>query len=962
MWEFNARMTLARKDLLDHVMVKPESAVLRKLPEWKVADMKALAVLVKLLSPTYQCMVRECETALEAWEVLQTFFTKKNLHKRVQLRKQLHEFVMETGTSLMDHLLKFDELCLKLRAAGDSMDDDEKLVLLLGSLSSEYDDMVRIIDAHSNVTLLDAKEMLRREYDTLQKRDKKETAFKAHAQPNVNRRFQGNRGHHGRQNDKDRNQAFRRRNDNARFQGKCFTCGKHGHKSSQCHSVKQSRSGDEFVFSASSEKLESSATWLLDSGASRHMTDDERDFVEYENLTTPISITVANGQHLMAKGTGSVRFVLENSRTVMLKKVLHVPKLDKKLVSVPALTARGVLVQSKRNQAVLTSNGITVAVINRVGKLFAWNVKQDVVLEAYKAESTTKEDDESGPWHARLGHVSTSKLNQVMKACDGITKLSATEDGVCDGFSRGKMTNSPFRHTSGSTVKTSQPLKIVHTDLMGPMNPKSKGGALYVLTFIDDYSRFVYVYLLAAKSQAFEHFQDFRVMVETQTDRKIKCIRSDNGGEFTSYRFNKYCVNHGIIHQTSVPYTPQQNGFAERMNRALAEMARSMLSHMEVDRMWWGEAVMIAAHTLNRIPNTARPNKSPFEVMNGSKPDLSYFRVFGSTGYTRVADCKRTKWDNKANKCIFLGYSESSKAYRVWDVDREQLVVTRSVTLDERPPSRYKNIVVSENCVKITQKHDDRDENAVNVPILADSHDVEDMEVDGADDVDPSREDMVVDAYGEDNRSENLEIVPIEGERTDERTGEKIRELCTLSGGVDEKGHQRTHMLQDICDRSNAIVPREEQYNQEDRLEVYTGSSKRRLSDDSYPRLLESDNSGHGRGNLPLLTDGPVADNEDDADVVEPEAKRHCMDDYEISLSATVVPTTYNEAIQSSESKQWKAAILTEIQAHERNHTWDVVRRPSGVKVIGNKWVFGHNFDENGEIVRYKYEICDTTI
>ena len=129
--------------------------------------------------------------------------------------------------------------------------------------------------------------------------------------------------------DKDRNQAFRRKNDNAIFQGKCFTCGKHGHKSSQCRNVKKSRSGDEFFFSASSEKLESSATWLLDSGASRHMTDDEPDFVEYENLTTPISITVANGQHLMAKGTESVRFVLENGRTVMLKKVLHVPKLDK---------------------------------------------------------------------------------------------------------------------------------------------------------------------------------------------------------------------------------------------------------------------------------------------------------------------------------------------------------------------------------------------------------------------------------------------------------------------------------------------------------------------------------------------------------------------------------------------------------------------------------------------------------
>ena len=99
-------------------------------------------------------------------EVLKTFFAKKILHNRVQLRKELHAFVMDTGTSLLYRLLKFDELYLKIRAAGDSMDDDEKLVFLLGSLSSDFDNMVRIFEAHSNVTLLDAKEMLRREYDT----------------------------------------------------------------------------------------------------------------------------------------------------------------------------------------------------------------------------------------------------------------------------------------------------------------------------------------------------------------------------------------------------------------------------------------------------------------------------------------------------------------------------------------------------------------------------------------------------------------------------------------------------------------------------------------------------------------------------------------------------------------------------------------------------------------------------
>ena len=104
---------------------------------------------------------------------------------------------------------------------------------------------------------------------------------------------------------------------------------------------------------------------------------------------------------------------------------------------------------------------------------------------------------------------------------------------------------------------------------MCPMNPSSKGGARYVLTFIGDYSRFVYVPLLAAKSRVFERFEVFRAMVETPTDLKINCIRSDSGEEYTNYQFNKYCGDLGISHQTSVPYTPQQNGLAESMNRNL---------------------------------------------------------------------------------------------------------------------------------------------------------------------------------------------------------------------------------------------------------------------------------------------------------------------------------------------------------------------------------------------------------
>ncbi|KAJ0391126.1 hypothetical protein P43SY_011278 [Pythium insidiosum] len=126
LWEFNARMALARNELLDHIAIKPEDAA-HATPQWKVADVKALAVLSKLLSPTYQCMIREANSAWEAWTTLREFFVKQSLHNRVQLRKQLHEFTMGPGENFMEHVVRFDELTARLSAIGDKLSKDEKL-------------------------------------------------------------------------------------------------------------------------------------------------------------------------------------------------------------------------------------------------------------------------------------------------------------------------------------------------------------------------------------------------------------------------------------------------------------------------------------------------------------------------------------------------------------------------------------------------------------------------------------------------------------------------------------------------------------------------------------------------------------------------------------------------------------------------------------------------------------------
>ncbi|KAG2788919.1 hypothetical protein PC129_g8920 [Phytophthora cactorum] len=125
LWEFNARIALAHKNILDYVLVKPESATEPQTAEWEVSDLRTLRILVQLLSLKYQTMVRESKTGREAWETLQTFFVQKNLHNRVQLCKQLHEVVMAAGENLMDHLMWFEEICRRLSAVGETLTDDE---------------------------------------------------------------------------------------------------------------------------------------------------------------------------------------------------------------------------------------------------------------------------------------------------------------------------------------------------------------------------------------------------------------------------------------------------------------------------------------------------------------------------------------------------------------------------------------------------------------------------------------------------------------------------------------------------------------------------------------------------------------------------------------------------------------------------------------------------------------------
>ena len=216
------------------------------------------------------------------------------------------------------------------------------------------------------------------------------------------------------------------------------------------------------------------------------------------------------------------------------------------------------------------------------------------------------------------------------------------------------------------------------------MQTQPLGGAKYFVTFIDDYSRCCAVYFIKHKSEVFQKFKEFEAAAVNSTGNRIATLRSDNGGEYVSSEFEQYLLHRGIKHELSVPYSPEQNGTAERQNRTLVEAARTMLQHAGLTNTYWAEAVASAAYVRNRVVTSALSKGiTPYELWYGKKPDVSNLKVFGCIAYAHVNDSSRQKLDSKALKVRFVGYSTRSKGYRVLDENSGRLFISRDLVFNE---------------------------------------------------------------------------------------------------------------------------------------------------------------------------------------------------------------------------------------------------------------------------------------
>jgi hypothetical protein len=285
-------------------------------------------------------------------------------------------------------------------------------------------------------------------------------------------------------------------------------------------------------------------------------------------------------------------------------------------------------------------------------------------------------------WHSRLGHSSISTVNHVIKAHHlPLTSNKINKISFCDFCQLGKSKQLPFSHSSRISTK---PLELIHIDIWTSPTP-SMSGCKYYIIFIDDFSRFSWLYPLHYKSDAYDTFIKFKLLTENQLSSPIKQLQIDGGGEFNSTRFHTrfqtLLTQNGILHRKTCPHTSQQNGIAERKLRHVLETGLTLLAHSGLSNKFWVDAFLTSIYVINRLPTPVLNNSSPFEQIYHRNPDYSLLKVFGCKCFPLLRPYTSHKLDFRSKPCIFLGYSY--KGYRCFDPLTQNVYLSRHVVFDE---------------------------------------------------------------------------------------------------------------------------------------------------------------------------------------------------------------------------------------------------------------------------------------
>ncbi|GKA65283.1 zinc finger, CCHC-type containing protein [Tanacetum coccineum] len=676
-------------------------------------DKTAMAFLYQALPDVQLLQITKYKTAKTIWDALTTrHIREERIHKaRLQTLKSDFEMLhMKEDETIDTFTTKLTTLVNKAASLGHTMEYETLVRKLLNVVPDRYLQIVASIEQYSDLSEMTLEEAIGR-LKTYEERIKYKKGKQVDNQEKLMFTRHENKGKYFRGRGRGKHRFSQERN-HENFKGerkdgetshrsynknnfkksnydtsklRCYKCKEIGHIAPKCPQKTKSNEQSNLV----EEDLEPTllmailedeeeqnvslheedvgyketnkdSLWYLDNGASNHMTGIREHFKELDEKVSG-KVRFGDGSYIEIKGKGSILIECDDEKQRIISHVYYIPDLKSNLLSLGQFTEIGckVVMEDDELQLYDMDNKIFIRVTRQRNRLYKANLRigTPVCLLANLK-------DDSWLWHARLGHLNFESLKSMAQKdlVHGIPTIKHTTQ-ICDVCLIGKHSRAPF--PKKSKARSTSPLDLVYGDLCGPITPPTPSGKKYIFLLVDDYSRYMWVYFLTTKDQAFDTFKEFKNSIENELRTTLKMLRTDRGGEFTSNEFMLYCKENGIARQLTAPYSPQQNGVVE--------------------------AVRHAIYILNSVPTKALEDITPYEAIKQRKPNLENLRVFGCIAYAKVPSQHLTKLDDRSTRMVYLGNEQGSKAYRLFDPTTQRICVSRDVKFKENETWDWKD-------------------------------------------------------------------------------------------------------------------------------------------------------------------------------------------------------------------------------------------------------------------------------
>lgn len=521
-WKLQCQMSLMKEGLWG-IVTETETRPQENADTQRQFDKrwdKALATIVLSIDTSLLYLVGEPTSPVDVWKKLADQFQKKTWANKLHLRKRLYSLRLKDGGSMQEHIKAITETFNALSVVGDTITDEDRVVHLLASLPDSYSVLVTALEASAEVPSMEV--VMERLLHMERKITDAESPHGNEGEKAMTAKRQNKKGPWG-------------------LGPRCYACSKYGHIKRDCPSKAAKKKLDKGKGSAKAHATRDGDSdsdnvgltvrhalsacdvqtyhWVLDSGATSHMCNDRALFTDMVTMKQPHNVMLGDDHHVEAVGRGTVMLDIECSpgrtKKCTLTDVLYVPGLTFNLISVSKSSDKiGRAVFTSEGCEFLDAGGKVAATGRRVGDLYYLNCREN----QQSARVTQGSDSPQAElWHRRFGHLGTQSMQKLVDS-DMVTGLNCKitkQVGVCEPCAEGRQHRTKF--PDGDAKRSDTVLGLVHSDVCGKMSTRSLGGCEYFLTFIDDKTRYTWVYVLTHKDEVFKKFLEWKAMVEKST-------------------------------------------------------------------------------------------------------------------------------------------------------------------------------------------------------------------------------------------------------------------------------------------------------------------------------------------------------------------------------------------------------------------------------------------------------------